>query len=84
MSDGRILAEAKDDIRKRLGRSTDKGDAVIMALSAASGSWADAYGTMNCPSPKCGRPFMREANGKPRTECPFCHTPLDEPEGEAA
>jgi hypothetical protein len=28
-----ILIESKDDIRKRLGRSTDKGDAVVMALS---------------------------------------------------
>jgi hypothetical protein len=27
------LIESKDDIRKRLGRSTDKGDAVVMALS---------------------------------------------------
>ncbi len=28
-----ILIEPKDDIRKRLGRSTDKGDAVVMALA---------------------------------------------------
>jgi hypothetical protein len=27
-----ILIESKDDIRKRLGRSTNKGDAVVMAL----------------------------------------------------
>ncbi len=32
LSGGRIQVEAKDDIRKRLGRSTDCGDAVIMAL----------------------------------------------------
>jgi hypothetical protein len=30
-SGGRIQVEGKDDIRKRLGRSTDDGDAVVMA-----------------------------------------------------
>ena len=29
---GKILVESKDDIRKRLGRSTDVGDAVVMAF----------------------------------------------------
>lgn len=29
-----ILIESKDDLRKRLGRSTGKGDAVVMALSS--------------------------------------------------
>lgn len=33
---GKIRIEAKDDIRKRLGRSTDYGDAVAMAM------WVDA------------------------------------------
>ncbi len=83
-SDGKIRVEGKDDIRKRIGRSTDRGDAVMQAFRLSSGSWADAYGTMNCPSEKCGRPFMKEANGKPRTECPFCKAPLDEPGSEAA
>ena len=31
MSGGRIQVESKDDIAKRLGRSTDDGDAVVMA-----------------------------------------------------
>jgi len=82
MSDGKIQVEPKDDVRKRIGRSTDRGDAVMQACWAASGSWHDAYGTATCPA--CSRPFLREADGKPRTECPFCHTSLDEPEGEAA
>lgn len=30
---GKILVEAKDDIRKRLGRSTDHGDAVVQAFA---------------------------------------------------
>jgi hypothetical protein len=83
-SDGKIRVEGKDDIRKRIGRSTDRGDGVMQAFFLSSGSWADAYGTMDCPAAKCGRSFMREADGKPRTECPFCHAPLDEPESEAA
>lgn len=36
MSAGRIAVESKDDIKKRLKRSTDKGDAVVMAF------WEDA------------------------------------------
>jgi hypothetical protein len=32
-SGGRITVEGKDDIRKRLGRSTDKGDAVVQAFA---------------------------------------------------
>ena len=83
-SDGKIAVETKDDVRKRIGRSTDAGDAVMQAFWMSAGSWADAYGTTVCVNEKCGRPFMREANGKPRSECPFCRTPLDEPEGEAA
>jgi hypothetical protein len=31
-SGGKILLESKDDIRKRIGRSTDDGDAVVMAF----------------------------------------------------
>lgn len=36
LSGGKILVESKDEIRKRLGRSTDEGDAVVMA------HWLDA------------------------------------------
>ena len=32
-SSGKVLVESKDDIRKRLGRSTDTGDAVVMAFN---------------------------------------------------
>lgn len=35
-SSGRIQVEGKDDIRKRLGRSTDVGDAVVMAFTVGS------------------------------------------------
>jgi len=33
VSGGRIAIESKDDIRKRLGRSTDKGDAVVQSYA---------------------------------------------------
>lgn len=33
-SGGKILVESKDEIRKRLGRSTDDGDAVVQAFAA--------------------------------------------------
>lgn len=32
MSGGKIQIESKDDIHKRIGRSTDDGDAVVMAF----------------------------------------------------
>jgi hypothetical protein len=32
LSGGRVQVESKDDIRKRLGRSTDSGDAVVQAF----------------------------------------------------
>ena len=43
MSGGRIQIESKDDIKKRIGRSTDDGDAVVMAFTESGGSWADLY-----------------------------------------
>lgn len=38
MSGGKIQIESKDDIRKRLGRSTDDGDAVVQAFWPEGGS----------------------------------------------
>ena len=43
MSGGKIQVESKDDIRKRLGRSPDDGDAVMMAMAETTGSWGDVY-----------------------------------------
>lgn len=41
VSGGKLQVESKDDIRRRLGRSTDDGDAVMMALATDAGSlWA--------------------------------------------
>lgn len=49
-SGGKIQIESKDDIRKRLGRSTDKGDAVVMACwpdAGAVGAGADDSGAVS-------------------------------------
>ena len=50
-SGGRIQVESKDDIHKRLGRSTDDGDAVVMAFwmphTPSMQSWIDALKRRN-------------------------------------
>lgn len=38
LSGGKIQVESKDDIRKRLGRSTDEGDAVVMSFWLGRGT----------------------------------------------
>lgn len=46
-----ILIESKDDIRKRLGRSTDKGDAAVMCLSEGAAAVKRRAGAvMNRPT----------------------------------
>jgi hypothetical protein len=44
VSGGKIQIESKDDIKKRLGRSTDDGDAVVMAFYPKKPSGADLIG----------------------------------------
>ena len=39
VSGGKIQVEAKEEIRKRLGRSTDDGDAVVQAFWETPGAW---------------------------------------------
>lgn len=78
LSGGRLKMESKDDIKKRIGRSTDHGDAVVQAFWTERGTWADAYGTVTCR--RCERGFLLAPNGKTRTHCPFCATSLAEEE----
>jgi len=80
MSGGKIKVESKADIKKRLGRSTDRADAVVQAFWTQAGGWSDAYGTATCRG--CQRGFIRTINGTRRTNCPFCGTtlPLDNDE----
>jgi hypothetical protein len=48
MSGGKIQIESKDDIYKRIGRSTDDGDAVVMAFyqepSTSKGTFKQTVG----------------------------------------
>jgi hypothetical protein len=44
VSGGKIQIESKDDIKKRLGRSTDDGDAVVMAFFPKGASGVDLVG----------------------------------------
>ncbi len=70
MSGGRIQIESKDDIRKRIGRSTDDADAVVMALWTVYGSFTDAYGVVRCSN--CPNTFLRHLHPE---RCPRCRTP---------
>ena len=75
LSGGKIKLETKDDIRSRIGRSTDHGDAVIQAYWISGVSWMDAYGVVRCDH--CDRAFPKGS----REMCPYSREPLD---GEAA
>ena len=72
LSGGKIQVESKDDIRSRIGRSTDKGDAVVQAFWISGVSWLDAYGLIRCES--CERVFAKAD----RTQCPHCKAALEE------
>jgi hypothetical protein len=69
-STGKIQVESKDDIKKRIGRSTDDGDAVVMALWLQSGGWLEANRIIRCEA--CDQAFMADAHPE---RCPHCRTP---------
>jgi hypothetical protein len=64
-SRARIKVESKVDIRKRIGRSTDDGDSVVMCMVLDGATWLDAYGVTRCES--CDKAFMARLG-----ECPHC------------
>lgn len=76
MSGGKMKLESKEDLRKRIGRSPDFGDAVVQAFFTQHGNWHDAYGTTVCS--RCNRGFLTEVGGKSRTSCPFCAAAVTE------
>lgn len=78
MSGGKMKMESKDDLRRRIGRSTDHGDAVVQAFWTEAGNWQDAYGTLTCQN--CRRGFLATALGVKRTACPFCNVAIIEME----
>jgi hypothetical protein len=69
-SGGKLKIESKDEIKKRIGRSTDRADAVVQAFWTEAGSWHDAYGTTKCDS--CGQAFLTKVDGVERIKCPHC------------
>jgi hypothetical protein len=71
-SGGKIRVEPKDDIRSRIGRSTDKADSVVQAFWVSGVSWMDAYGVIRCDH--CDRAFPRSS----RDSCPYCREPIEE------
>ena len=48
-SRGLVQVESKDDIRKRLGRSTDRGDSVVMAFAAGQSAGGAAAAEVHGP-----------------------------------
>lgn len=77
MSDGKIKVEEKADLRKRIGRSPDRGDAVVAAMWAAQGSFLDIYNVIQCENEKCPRGFFHARDGGTvRDRCPYCNTPI--------
>lgn len=77
LSGGKIKIESKKDIKKRIGRSTDQGDAVVQAFWTERGNWHDAYGTVKCT--RCRRGFMSHVSGTRRAACPFCGAAVKDP-----
>lgn len=73
VSGGKIQVESKDDIKKRIGRSTDDGDAVTMALWPQSAGWLEVNRVVRCDH--CDRPFMSDVHP---VRCPHCHRPREE------
>lgn len=57
---GKIAIESKDDIRKRIGRSTDTGDCVMQALTESGASWATVYKPAEIPEDEADVPQPRD------------------------
>jgi hypothetical protein len=75
LSGGILRMESKDEIRARIGRSTDRGDAVVQSFWRQAGSWSDVYGVIECEA--CGVKFY-----KARDSCPSCHQAVIQEEQE--
>lgn len=77
-SGGKIEVESKEDIHKRLGRSTDDGDAVVMAFWPQETDWLKAFGVVHCEH--CEEPFVAATHPE---RCPHCRGPRTQPDDEA-
>lgn len=65
MSGGNIQVEPKDEVKKRIGRSPDDGDATVQAYWTSGMTWAEAYGMRECPG--CEALYPEDAPA-----CPEC------------
>jgi hypothetical protein len=65
VSGGRIQVESKEDIHKRLARSTDDGDAVVMAMWENAGglTWAEFYESVAIAEDKAPAPVEQPEAG---------------------
>ena len=83
LSGAKIQVESKDDIRKRIGRSPDRGDAVVMALWRSAGTeWVEAVADLVPDCPACGQPALdvRIDPTREALHCPHCNAVVREPE----
>ena len=71
-SAGRIKVEKKEETRKRIGRSPDRADALLLAFYSPAGIRVEdidaAYGIIRCA--KCGHGYIWQ----PERPCPKCWT----------
>jgi hypothetical protein len=77
-SSGRIKVEPKDETKKRLGRSPDEADALLLAFYDPAVAQPDpdfVYGVCWCA--RCGQGFV----WSPGRRCPYCGqpAPLEDP-----
>ena len=66
--------------------SPNRLDAVVWAfteLKLSTGSFAEIWGAIRCPSEACPRGMFygKDERGQPRTHCPFCGTALGQDNG---
>ena len=75
--DGRIQIEGKDEVRKRLGRSPDRGDALALALSVCYGraQAVPLVGPVTVVGPGRWSGAYEETGTDPRTYSPFFDAP---------
>jgi hypothetical protein len=74
-SAGRIKVERKEETRKRIGRSPDRADALLLAFYEPNviveGATNWIYGLVECSNAACGRSYVW-AKGR---RCPYCGAP---------
>lgn len=80
-SGGKIQVEAKAEVKKRIGRSTDDGDAVIMALWPRSGGWLEANRVVRCEH--CDHAYLADVHPDKCPRCRRAPTVGDEDQAEA-